>query len=258
MAKDRAAIDPDEDLFHFAEVMPAEAPSAEGEVDLDEIFAAFEEEERNELKAKDAPAPVATPPPVAAPAPSKKAPEKRPDPPSAPPAASVKQPALAASQPAAAEPVKEVAAAPPRGVRWVGASALLILLAMTALNVSIALVTLHSAAGMKGELKDASDEMSDAAEQIRAKVEEQAEVVKQEFAPVAPLPAEEGATFERAEADLEVGNFAQGRRRVYSLLAVVDRLPESKRGDIEARASFFLARSYYAEALAATPTEGHE
>jgi hypothetical protein len=65
-------------------------------------------------------------------------------------------------------------------------------------------------------------------------------------------PALDGnATFDRAAEEIGLGHHAEGRRRIYALMAVVDRQPQAVREDRAARAAFLLGRSYHLQALAA-------
>jgi hypothetical protein len=115
-------------------------------------------------------------------------------------------------------------------------------------------VTLRSAHGLKGEMRSASAEMSEAALRLSAEAGEPAPEppVEREARRTAPLtPADDGAAFERAEADIQEGRCAEARKRIYGLLAVIDRTPEPRRAELEARSAFLLADSYRAEALRA-------
>lgn len=51
-----------------------------------------------------------------------------------------------------------------------------------------------------------------------------------------------------AESEIQTRDFASARRRLYRVLAQADRLPASLRAELEPRASYLIARSYYAEA----------
>lgn len=233
----------------------------------DELFnGAFKPAEGEQAEApaaapaeKPAPAPKAQAPKAQAAkaqAPKAKAPRKVSE--KAAQAAAEKVAAAPASPKAPPEPSAEPASdaapaeAPPRRRSMLGSSVLAAFLAMTLLNGLIAVVTLRSAHGLKGEMQSASAEMSEAALKLSTQVEEP---------PLEPPPAREGprtapltddgAAFERAEADIQEGRCAEARKRIYGLLAVIDRTPERQRAELEARSAFLLADSYRAEALKA-------
>jgi hypothetical protein len=291
-------FDLDEDLFNFDEVMPDTSGQSADDIDLDEIFAAFQEDGDEVLPQEE--------------------PELEEDDPFRPaPAASVTSGASApdededededlldldldedevAVQPAPARTAKprkagaaaaraqgrddeedddlDEAAARPRvrrtrrrrrergatthAVTFLTKGAVVVLIAMTLLNVSIAFVTFSSATGMRSDLEAASRQMADAALEIRDKVGEQTDAVRHQFLPIAPPTLDAHPTFDRAVADIEVGDHAEARRRIYALLAVVDRQPVDLREDLEARAEFLLARSYHAEAAAIAGSGGEE
>jgi hypothetical protein len=273
-------VDLDFDLFDFAEVMPDDAPHVEEDIDLDKILSAFQEEEDeaqrpagpekevldDELfdltygRGDEAQEPAAPPQPPQPPAAARKttaaakqaearapAPEKTPAPEvqKAPRERAAELNPEDGGTPPAAE-------APVRRRSLVGSSVLLAFLAMTLLNGLIAVVTLRSASGLKGEMKSASAEMTEAALELRTRADPAppVELAHRESPLAAPL-ADDDAVFEQAQADIEEGSCAAARKRIYALLAVIDRTPEPRRTDLEARSAFLLADSYRAEALAA-------
>ena len=292
--KAEAEYDLDEDLFNFDEVMPEEENDPDGEIDLDEIFAAFQEAEDAEeaeqaASAEEAQsagelmklgepevversAPAATNSTVtstteeAADEASKATPARRKTD-AAPAGKDNKKPT---KSPAPAKTVTPVAAAP-EAIRTTAAAAkaastpfsaplllskffskgvLAVFLAMTLVNLSVAIVTIRNADGMKGDLENASKKMAATAADIREEVGAHSNAVREQFSPVVPPTPDQNPTFDQANAEIETGNFAKARQRIYAVLAVADRLPEAKREDFEARASFILARSYQAQAVA--------
>jgi len=283
-----ADVDLDEDLFNFDEVMPDEGGDVDDEIDLDEIFAAFQEneesapEEGEEIELDDLlETPAAAIPQAASTAVddgdledeiAREFEDDGAEKPSGVAAAGpVSEPAAGRAPAVVAAPVRRrrragdrrkrrqrdesprpaPAGLAPRAVTFLTKGAVVVLLAMTLLNVSIALVTFSSASGMRADLEAASREMSEAALEIRDRVDEQADAVKQQFSPVVAPTLDDNPTFDRAEAEIQVGEYGQARRRIYALLAVIDRQPSSLREELEARASFLLARSYHLEAVAA-------
>ena len=284
LAGSGADFDPDEDLFNFDEVMAEDETHGEDDIDLDEIFAAFEEAE----EAKNAPpeleplppgavdpAQVEDPQPAQSQAPEAPAPEPTPQATAKPQAPAAPQPAPARATPAPA-PVPAAAPAPaPRApepgpsvaapeeadteVRPIvlasGAhpsfarTVVVILVAMTLLNVSVGLMTFRNASDMRATIDDATRNISETALDMRDHVTDQARVVQTSYSPVVPLTPERHGALDRVQAALDSGDYAMARKRLYALLAIADRLPDDTRADIEARASFLLARSYHAEAL---------
>jgi hypothetical protein len=62
-------------------------------------------------------------------------------------------------------------------------------------------------------------------------------------------PDPEGrAALEAAERALRAGEYEGARRAVYGLLAVIDRIPQAEREDVEARATFLVAETYRLQA----------
>ncbi|MEM7309974.1 MAG: hypothetical protein AAF682_25085 [Planctomycetota bacterium] len=267
----------DEDLFNFDEVMPAEQESSDEDIDLDEIFAAFEDaeddfekeslgdfsgdvsdEDEDDSPLEDladaggtAPEPSAPAPAAAAPAAVAEDPLPAFSEPAAPPAEAFQPPPVAP----AADPLDSLYAeeAPNeprrRGAALLTTSALAILFAMTLLNMSVGFLTLRSAKGMKADIDHAANRMAETAIGIREHVSEQADSVKEQYSPVVPPTPERHIALDRALADIETGNFARSRERIYALLAIADRLAPGTREDVEARASYLLARSYHSQAL---------
>jgi hypothetical protein len=234
----------DDELFNGA-FKPAEGEHAEAP-------AVAPAEKPAPARQTPAPAPKAQAP--EAQAPKAKAPKKVSQ--AAAQAAAEKVAAAAAPPKAPPEPSAEPASAaapseaPPRRRSMLWSSVLAAFLAMTLLNGLIAVVTLRSAHGLKGEMQSASAEMSEAALKLRAKVDEPAlePPPPREGPRTAPL-MDESAAFERAEADIQEGRCAEARKRIYGVLAVIDRTPELRRAELEARSAFLLADSYRAEAL---------
>ncbi len=255
-----ADFDLDEDLFNFDEIAPDVAEHAEDDLDLEEIFAAFqdmdtEDDGDGEQGAPEeigAEAPPPQPAAAACPTPA----------PAAPPAFPAPS-AFAPPQPGSPDPLDRMYGAPASGAPLAGGRAsgplvpgvigkgvVMVVIAMTLLNAVIALYTFKNSSDMRDDLNEAAREMSETAADIRLGVEEQAQAVTSSFMPVVPPEPENHATFDRALADIETGNFAKARERVYALLAVVDRMPPESRHDVESRAAYLLAKSYHAEAVA--------
>ncbi len=261
-------FDLDEDLFNFdqieADVLDPEADDA----DLEDIFAAFEDPPEEEALPEPEPEPPAPKPspqaaapepaPAAAPAaPQAPASAPAPAPTVAPapaptvapaPAPTVAQaPAPAAAAPAAAMPQPTAPAAPPapRGngtMRWLVLAGVVVQFAL----VALVLVQLRAA---KSEPETGSK-----TEPTVAQVEPVSELpvyqapVEEELRPIAPR-AEEHPALQRAAEDIANGHFGRARQRIYSLLAIIDRLAPAERESIEAQANFLKAKALHLEAL---------
>jgi len=72
--------------------------------------------------------------------------------------------------------------------------------------------------------------------------------------PLEDAPPEAYSTLFEAESSMERGEYRRARRTVFGLLAVIDRVPEEERSDVEAKAGFLVAESYRLEARG--PAEG--
>jgi hypothetical protein len=214
----------DEDIFDFGEVASVGAARHESDEDLEEILAAFESRTVGDESA------LATEPTVAD-------------------ALAAEGPrALAASAPRGQAPVARERAGMPRGV-------LLILGAVTLLNVLVALVTLKSTHDVRNSVVDAGRDVQETAREIRLGAYEQAAAFHGRAMPVAAPDPEQRTTFQRVQEDIEGGRLAQARQRLYATLAIVDRLEPAARESVEARASFLLAEVQHRQALMA-PQEG--
>jgi hypothetical protein len=66
--------------------------------------------------------------------------------------------------------------------------------------------------------------------------------------PVRPLVPAEDTALAVAAREIESREFASARRRLWRLLAVLDRIEPERRADVEARASFMLAQSWQQQA----------
>lgn len=156
----------------------------------------------------------------------------------------------AATQPAATRPD----GAPPRGGIGVRTAAW-ILVTITSLNVLVALVALrsdrdlrHTIDGMGEEFARSASELVEGA--LRAARPGQPSVAERGELPNAPPNPDNHPTFELAQAEMQRGEYARARQRVYALLAIVDRLDPQVREDVEARANYLIARTLHLEALA--------
>jgi len=248
-------FDLDEDLFDFGGVGPEPEPPSEE--NLEEIFASFRAESASEEAAASvtpAPAPAAAPAPAPVHA-EEHAPAARPAPaapvarsaPSAPAAhAAAHAPAHAQPRAAAHAPEHELVPAP-RLTRF-SKGLVVIALSVTVLNAGLAVVLLRGRAA-----PDASHEESTPT--AHAAPPEEPAVRPQ--AHVDPLPDPERVTpshghptLDEAREELARGDHAAARRRVYGLLAIVDRLEDPRKSELEAECQYLIAQSLHLEALA--------
>ncbi len=66
--------------------------------------------------------------------------------------------------------------------------------------------------------------------------------------PAEDPPAAAYAVLFEAETSIDAGDFRRGRRTLFGLLAVIDRVTAPERADVEAKAGFLVAESYRLEA----------
>jgi hypothetical protein len=229
--KEPRAFDLDEDLFDFAGLAPE--PEAEEPVeDLDAIFASFREQEKADALLE--------------------LPKEHDD---VPPALPSARPTRARRGPHAVtpEPVKELEEELPphelvpaaRSSRWTK-GAVAIGLAVTLLNSTLAVVALRGrASGVEPQAPTEPSEHSGEAQ--AAPVHE----------PAVRLPDPETLdvshahpTLDQARKEIENGEYAAARQRVYGLLAIIDRLEDPRREALEADCQFLVAQSLHLEALA--------
>lgn len=249
-------FDLDEDLFDFGGVGP-EPEATASEEDLDEIFASFREEARGEELAA-APRASADEPVPAPPAPAKRpesparaeshAPAPSPAP-AARPAKSGTPPLPTASTASSAragepEPVRSLTPIPPARV---SKGLVAIALSVTVLNAALAVVMVRGNS-------DGHDVRATGDERSQPHVESPA---PQAAAQVDALPDPESVpeshghpTLDQAREELARGDHAAARQRVYGLLAIVDRLEDPRKSEIEAECQYLIAQSLHLEALA--------
>lgn len=215
-----AEIDLDEDLFDFDAV----SSGGEEEESLREVLAAFDAE---------AVAPVAR---VEALAPSAGA-------------SAIRQVrAEGAARPAAAP--ETAPSAGPTSTPWLSRVSLILLASVTALNALVAVVVMRSTNVVREGLQEVGSSMESTVRRLEDGVRE---VARSEVSAAQGLPALDAQThpaLERAVEEIASGDFVRARQRIYSLLAVIDRLAPSDRDAVESRASYLLARTYHLEALA--------
>jgi len=246
--KKQGDFDLDEDLFDFGGVGPEPEPPSEE--NLEEIFASFRAESAQAEAAEAAPV-------VASPAAAPAAPAARPAPLHEEPAAPAPRPARAAPAPTtsvehaapstvAHAPTHELAPAPRLARHSKGL--VVIALSVTVLNAGLAVVLLRG----RGQ-----PERTHSDEPIAHAAPSEASVPSVRPAHIDPLPDPEGVTpshghptLDEAREELARGDHAAARRRVYGLLAIVDRLEDPRKSELEAECQYLIAQSLHLEALA--------
>jgi len=221
----------DEDLFDFAGV--AREPEATEEENFEEIFSSFRDTPPAEelLSLPSALATSAHGAPAAAPA-SRLA--KIP--------AALPAPAHHAAE---LEPPHELVPAPRARLTK---SVVAIALAVTTLNSGLAVVLLRSRAPSPAPPPEhvAPPEHENEAHAAPPSVPEASPLPDPETrAVVHSHPA-----LDEARAEITRGEYAAARKRVYGLLAIIDRLDDPRRAELEADCQFLIAQSLHLEALA--------
>jgi hypothetical protein len=89
---------------------------------------------------------------------------------------------------------------------------------------------------------------SETAPSVRAADPIPSNATESTHSPTAPLAPHEETTLLLARQEIDDGEHAQARRRLYRLLAVADRIDAGLRKDIEARAMYLVGDSYRRQA----------
>ena len=225
----------DEDLFNFDELTsasvkaaapppaPAVAPQAELEAALGQVQAAKQEVAK------------AIPPPVAArPAPSIR------------PVATVAGDEDTTSRTNVVVVPQRVSFTPLVGA-LVGGVALL--------NIALIAFAWHSVNATRQMVLDVASDVREASSDLRSESERRTEFAARASEPVFGALPEGFRTLDIARDMITRGEHARARRLLHGLLAVIDRVQEPARAEIEARAAFLIADSFRIEADA-LPSEG--
>jgi len=236
-------FDLDEDLFDFGGVAP-ERESTPSDENLDEIFASFREEERKlqaapvaratEPERADEQSPRPAPAKAAAPA-HEEAPAPRPPRPAAQPA----------SAPRAPEPEHTLAPVP-RAARF-SRGAVAIALAVTLLNSVLAVVMLRGRAPSHDVRATGDERAPSTLDSAPARPAAHVEALPD---PESVPATHDHPALDEARTALARGDFAVARQRVYSLLAIVDRLEDPRKSELEAECQYLIAQALHLEALA--------
>ncbi len=230
----------DEDLFNFDDLGGGSAKAAATKQELDaaltKVGVAAAEVASTVAQAKPATAaPAAKPAPLA---PAVKATVPTPAAKPAAPAA-VSAPVGGASVVAVAAQRQQISATP---------LVLGLVAALVVTNLTLTIVSWNSSRSVRDELVDFGHDIVDAGAALRStNAATTPESTAGSGLMFDRLP-EGYRTIELAKQRIERGEFARARRALYGLLAVVDRIAEPARAEIEAQAQFTLADSWRAEA----------
>lgn len=226
-----APVDLDEDLFGFDQVAAASPPTeSEGEEDLERIFDELRQDAVDDLFGAAPPAPAS---PGASERTGTVEPAHAPRPALAEPAPGA---SVAGAAPSVPAPAPAIARRAPRGLVAICA-------AVTVLNAAVALVALRG--------RPTPPVPPPAAEDPQLARAQPAQPAPEPFraGPEALDPAHAHPTLDEAREELARGEYSSARRRVYGLLAVVDRLEDPRRAALEADCQFLIAQSLHLEAL---------
>lgn len=267
-------IDLDEDLFNFDEV----EEEAGNDLDLDDIFASFNDKDFDPpegfdeeinlgsmIAAEDAlgddahtgvtteAAPPAAEAAEAAPlqaAPAAVAPQV-----AGTPVPSVLTPegALPAgvvyAQPMAAPAAVQVAAGPTK--LKVSPAILLILAAITATNGLVALVAIKSSNDVRNSIAQVGANVSELSNETQDLAQEASEALREAEDPhyIGVDPDKFPSLSAIEDTDVQSGDYARARQRIYSVLSILDRRDPSRRLAVESQATYMLGKIRYMEAL---------
>ena len=121
---------------------------------------------------------------------------------------------------------------------------------LVAVNAWLAFTLWSGQARSGDELERSRLELQRTAESVAAQIDRDANRIEATTNPTVSPVLDATTALAHVDRSLELGDFALARRQVYSLLSVVDRHPDQRRQDIEARSQFFLARIDRLEAQA--------
>lgn len=237
----------DEDLFNFDELLSASKPKESLPKDLEDVLAEVESakvEVARDVAAAEA-ASAAQPRP---------APQSEVKPVAAQPAAAPRvvpppikhieaRPAVvAAPAPAPATVVHQKLSMSPLAGLLLGAVVLA--------NVTLMVVAWTSVQSVKQLVLDVTHDVADTTSELRSESTRRSELTALESEPVFGALPEGYRTMEIAKERMKRGEHARARRMLFGLLAVVDRIEQPARSEVEAQAGFLIADSFRLEAQA--------
>lgn len=121
---------------------------------------------------------------------------------------------------------------------------------LAAVNLALIGVTWKSNKNLRQEVQQVAGDFMRQAEDFNEKTDSQINRIKMVSGPIVSDDPGQQQTFANVLEDFERGDYPLARRRLYSLLSIIDRLEPDARKDVESRARFFLADSLRLQALA--------
>ncbi len=121
---------------------------------------------------------------------------------------------------------------------------------LAAVNLALIGVTWKSNKNLRQEVQQVAGDFMRQAEDFNEKTDSQINRIKMVSGPIVSDDPGQQQTFANVLQDFERGDYPLARRRLYSLLSIIDRLEPDTRKDVESRARFFLADSLRLQALA--------
>lgn len=123
---------------------------------------------------------------------------------------------------------------------------------LAAINLALIGVTWKSNKNLRQEVQEVAVDFLRQAEVFNNKTDSQIDRIQMAAGPIVSDDPGQQQTFANVLQDFERGDYPLARRRLYSLLSILDRLEPTNRKDVESRARFFLADSLRLQALAET------
>ena len=148
------------------------------------------------------------------------------------------------------------ASTPAKPPRFFSGTAVLLLLAITLMNGMVAVVTLRSNKDTQTRMHEVGRDVVSHSSNLAGQVQDQSLEIAGLRAPIVPSDPDQHPTFDAAREEIARGDFAAARQRLYSLLAVIDRLDVAVRATVEARAQFMLAEAVHLEAIGSLELDG--
>lgn len=114
-------------------------------------------------------------------------------------------------------------------------------------NVTLMVFAWRSVNATKQLVLDVAHDMRDTTSDLRVESGQRTEMMARDATPVFGALPEGYRTLEIAKERIERREFARARRMLFGLLAVVDRIEQPARSELEAQASFLIADSFRLE-----------
>ena len=125
-----------------------------------------------------------------------------------------------------------------------------LLMLVTLLNLVLIGFTWRTNRSLEEKVNDVSINVIRQATSLREEAEEQRARAEELLRPIVAPVTQEGRSFDLVRQDIERRDFGAARRKLYSILAVLDRFDETQRADVEARARYLIGDTLAMEASA--------